>query len=115
MTVQDPPDGRELLGRKGPAQPRRCRFNNTLDDITATVRNARWRKVICAESLESLEPRNETARLRGGPQRPAEPGKHLILAAQIFPENLPSRQAENGRFRRRRSFAACSGQANEYL
>src|SRR4051812_34950809 len=51
-----------------------------------------------------IEPRNETARLRGGPHRPAKPGKHLFVAVQIFPENLPSRQAENGRFRQRRSF-----------
>src|SRR4051794_20188811 len=54
MAVQDPPDSRDLPGRKGPAQPRWCRFNSTLDDAKATVRNAGWCEVICAESLESL-------------------------------------------------------------
>jgi hypothetical protein len=29
---------------------------NTLDGAAATVPNARWRRVICAESLESLSP-----------------------------------------------------------
>src|SRR3954451_14535944 len=29
-------------------------FADTLDGAIATVRNARWRRVICAESLESL-------------------------------------------------------------
>ena len=54
MAVQDPPDGRELLGRKGLRSLDGAGSNNTLDDITATVRNARWRKVICANILESL-------------------------------------------------------------
>jgi len=53
MAVQDPPDGRELLGREGLARPGWCRFNSTLDGAKTTVRNARWRKVICAESLEA--------------------------------------------------------------
>src|SRR4051812_21062132 len=57
-----------------------------------------------ALSLWSHEPRNETARLRGGPHRPAKPGL-ILIGVLIFPDKPPSRQAGNAHFRRRRSFA----------
>src|SRR3954451_22319543 len=57
-----------------------------------------------ALSLWRHEPRNETARLRGGPQRPAKPGI-IKFGDLIFPDKPPSRQAGNGHFWRGRSFA----------
>ena len=50
-------------------------FHAPLDGATATVRNARWRKVICAESLEArAQKRNSPP--EGRAARPAEPGDH---------------------------------------
>src|SRR4051812_18088528 len=83
------------------------RFADALDGAMAAVRNARWRKVICAESLESLSPENETARLKGRAARPAKPGLIVKSALRSSPTGRfqSSRKcAGSVHFRRRRSF-----------
>ena len=57
-----------------------------LDDIAATVRNARWREVICAEFWRQSLKRNSPP--KGRAARPAEPGKNHS-SRPILPENLP--------------------------
>jgi hypothetical protein len=54
-----------------------------------------------------VEPRNETARLRGGPHVRQGRGRSRF-GDLILPENLPSRQAGNAHFPQRRSFAGVS-------
>src|SRR5215203_2696986 len=58
------------------------------------------------------EPRNETARLRGGPHVRQSRGRSLI-GVVILPENLPPRQAGNASFPQRRSYAGVTHRSLE--
>ena len=100
--ASQPNPGTAILGRATTPPNATARFNSTLDGTTATVRNARWRKVICV-TLES-EPRNETARRRGGPHVRQSRGIS-VSGASDPPRQAAFSQAGNAHFWRRRRFA----------
>ena len=81
---------------------RRCEFHRIEHELTSRLSRRGMLKL--ATDPENHRPETKQP-ARGAGRTPAEPGNDLFVAVQIFPENLPSRQAENCHFRPRRSFA----------